>query len=354
MLFRPIVFVAASCAALVAGIPAPLSASPHAPIIRVVRAASSTGTPHFMATLSTPRPSAVGSSPPTHQSLLSYRGGVSGSAIEVTPKVYIVFYGKQWGTATTVRGDMTLSGDPKHMAPRVQDFLRGLYGSENWSTSTTQYCDGPGIALGRTQCGSSGRHVQHRSSSPLAGVWLDNKSNAVAAPTETSIRASAVRAARHFGNVTAAANASVQYVIVAPTKIVPPGFGSQYCAYHSSGASSVGTIAYTTLPYIPDAGSGCGQNLVNAGGAGVLDGVTIVEGHEYAEALTDLLPPHGWLDSSGAENGDKCAWILSGAGKGGNVTLPTGRFAVQSLFSNNANHGAGGCVIFYNSPTNQG
>jgi len=287
-------------------------------------------------------------------SLLSYHGGISGTAIQYTPKVYVVFYGRQWGTATTIGADLTFSGDPAHMAPRVQQFLRGMYGTENWSTSTTQYCDGTSIAVGRTQCGGSGRHTKHATSSPLAGVWYDNASNAVAAPSESSIRASAVRAAKHFGNVTAASNASAQYVIVVPTHIVPPGFGSQYCAYHSSGTSAVGTIAYTNLPYIPDAGFGCGANLVNAGTAGALDGVTIVEGHEYAETLSDLLPPKGWLDSSGAENGDKCAWITSGPGKSANVTFPTGRFAVQSLWSNNAHNNAGGCVIYYNSATSQG
>ncbi len=285
---------------------------------------------------------------------LTFHGGVSSVAIEATPKVYVVFYGNQWGNATTVNGNLTFSGDPKKVAPRVQVFLRGLYGSENWSTSTTQYCDGLGIGAGRIQCGTSGRHIKHPTASPLAGVWYDNASSAVAAPSEATIRASAVRAARHFGNTTPAVNASVQYVIVSPHGIVPTGFGSQYCAYHSSGISSVGTIVYTNLPYIPDAGAGCGQNLVNAGSAGTLDGVTLVEGHEYAEVLTDQFPPTGWLDSSGAENGDKCAWITSGAGKGANTTFPTGRFAVQSLWSNNANGNRGGCVIFYNTASSQG
>ena len=310
---------------------------------------SPTPAPHFMATRSGTRPHLAAST-----GLLTYHGGAAGTAVQATPKVYIVFYGKQWGVASTVGSDLHFSGDPKHMAPRVQDFLRGLYGSENWSTSTTQFCDGSGIAVGRTQCGTSGRHVKHPTTTPLAGAWYDNGANAVPAPSEATIKGSAIRAARHFGNTTAASNASVHYVIVSPTGIVSPGFGSQYCAYHSSGASSVGTIAYTNLPYIPDAGKGCGQNLINSGTAGLLDGVTIVEGHEYAETLTDLLPPTGWIDAQHAENGDKCAWITSGAGKGVNATLPTGRFAVQSLWSNNAHNGTGGCVTFYNSATSQG
>ena len=78
--------------------------------------------------------------------------------------------------------------------------------------------------------------------------------------------------------------------------------------------SSNGLLSYTLIPYIPDAGSSCGQNFVNSGSAGTLDGVTIVEGHEYAETVTDQFPNGGWLDSGGSEIGDKCAWISSGQG----------------------------------------
>ena len=45
-------------------------------------------------------------------------------------------------------------------------------------------------------------------------------------------------------------------------------------------------ITYTNLPYITDAGSSCGEDSVN-GSSGTLDGVSIVEGHELAEAITD-------------------------------------------------------------------
>ena len=51
-----------------------------------------------------------------------------------------------------------------------------------------------------------------------------------------------------------------------------------------------------------------------------IDGVTIVEGHEYAETITDQNPAGGWIDSTGYENGDKCAWVGVG-GTGGGVAL---------------------------------
>ncbi len=76
-------------------------------------------------------------------------------------------------------------------------------------------------------------------------------------------------------------------------------------------------------------------------------GITIVSGHEMAETMTDPFPSTGWLDSSGAEIADKCAWISSGQGASATITLSTGKFAVQSLWSNAFNSDSGGCVLSY-------
>jgi hypothetical protein len=150
-----------------------------------------------------------------------------------------------------------------------------------------------------------------------------------------------VNAAAHFGNTTASKNASVQYVIATATGNSSSGFGTQYCAWHSSTGSSYGNIAYTNLPYITDAGGSCGANF---NGLGANAGITIVGGHEMGETITDQLPSSGWLDSNGAENGDKCAWISSGQGATANISLSGNLFSVQSLWSNAFNSGAGGCV----------
>ena len=93
-----------------------------------------------------------------------------------------------------------------------------------------------------------------------------------------------------------------------------------------------------------DAGASCGANF---NGLGAKAGITIVEGHELAETITDQFPSKGWLDSGGAENGDKCAWISSGQGASANTTFSSGTFPVQSLFSNAFNSNAGGCVISF-------
>ena len=113
---------------------------------------------------------------------------------------------------------------------------------------------------------------------------------------------------------------------------------------HQPGAQR-GPVAFTNMPYVTDMGASCGENFVNAGSAGLLDGVTIVGGHEYAETLTDHFPAGGWIDSAGYENGDKCAWISSGQGASADLALGSGTFAVQSTWANDFNGGAGGCEL---------
>src|SRR5262249_57416498 len=124
--------------------------------------------------------------------------------------------------------------------------------------------------------------------------------------------AAAVNAAAHSGNTPAALNRNAQYVIISPTGADPDGWlENGFCAWHdyngdatlSGGGvtSPYGDIAFTNLPYITDQGSSCGQDFVNFDGT--LDGVSIVEGHEYAETITDQNPAGGWTDATGAENG---------------------------------------------------
>ena len=146
----------------------------------------------------------------------------------------------------------------------------------------------------------------------LSGIWYDNASAAPSKPTQANLASEAINAAAHFGNTTASSNTTVQYVINTATGNNASGFGTQYCAWHSSTSSNYGNIAYTNMPYITDAGTSCGANFVNSGSAGLTDGITIVGGHEFAETESDIYPSSGWLDSRGSENGDKCAWISSG------------------------------------------
>jgi hypothetical protein len=260
---------------------------------------------------------------------LYYHGGVGGIGVETAAKIYLVLWGSQWN-----------GNDPSGEAGILENFYNGAGGS-SWLNSVTQYCQG--VASGTFYCNGVGTAAGNRTRI-FAGVWADNTSSAPSKPRQSQIAAEAVRAAAHFGNTTVASNGSVQYVIATSTGHSSNGFKTQYCAYHSSTSSTYGNVAYTNLPYITDAGASCGANF---NGLGPKAGITIVSGHEMAETITDQFPNGGWLDSSGAENGDKCAWISSGQGASADINLSTGTFAVQSLWSNAFNSGSGGCVLTY-------
>jgi len=260
---------------------------------------------------------------------LAYRGGVGGIGVEDAPKVYLVLFGSQW-----------TNNDPSGESALVQSFLGDVFGS-SWLNSVTQYCQG--VAPGTVVC-SNGADAAGNQNGTFAGVWADNTAAAPSRPSQSQLAAEAVAAAAHFGNTGAGSNVNTQYVIATATGNNSSGFGTQYCAYHSYTSSAYGNVAYTNLPYITDAGASCGANF---NGLGTKAGITIVEGHELAETISDQFPSGGWLDGSGAENGDKCAWISSGQGASASVSIGRSSYPVQSLWSNAFNSGAGGCVLSY-------
>jgi hypothetical protein len=251
----------------------------------------------------TMRASQVGQRDVMATSPLLYNGG----PIQTNPKIYVVFWGSAWNS----------TGDPNGVAARMKAFLPVIGGS-GWNNSTTQY----------TQSG--GAHVGNQTGS-FVGSYVDTTSSPPSRPSQSQLAAEAVKAAAHYGNYTA----NAAYIVALPHGIKPSGFGTQYCAYHSSTTAAGHTIAWTNDPYLPDVGSSCGAGSVNS--PGTLDGVSIVFGHEQAETETDPFPNSGWLDSSGAENGDKCAWVnlINNPNAGGYPTQP--------LWSNSNN----GCVQTY-------
>jgi serine protease len=218
--------------------------------------------PHIMRTRFAPRPMAA---------TLPYNGG----PIQKVPKIYVTFWGPAWST------------DPSGEAAYLQAYLNGIGGSA-WLNSVTQYYDN----LHGNITNPAGQ---------LISTWSDT-SAAPTHPTQSQIGGEGIKSSKHFGY-----SADAVYIIATAHNHNSNGFGSQFCAYHGSANSSNGPVAYTDLPYITDAGSTCGQNSVNPGAGGLLDGVSIVSGHEVAETQTDPIPPTGW-SGSGGENGDLCAW----------------------------------------------
>jgi serine protease len=278
----------------------------------------------------------------TGPNTLSFFGGVGGGAAAVTstPKVYLVFWGNQWGTQSVDgNGNLTFTADYANGAPYLQQLFEGLgTNNELWSGTMTQYCDGPLVALLATSCPSGAPHIGYPSGNALAAVWYDNATAEPTAASSSQIGSEALAAAKHFGNTTAASNRYAQYVVLSAPGLDPDNYlTSGFCAWHDWGSSAVGDLAFTNMPYVMDVGGSCGAGFVNSGGT--LDGYSIVEGHEYAETLTDEFPSNGWVNASnGEEDGDECAWIApGGAGGAADVATATGSFAMQSTWSNDTN-----------------
>ncbi|GAB3855297.1 hypothetical protein GCM10028801_10690 [Nocardioides maradonensis] len=294
----------------------------------------------------------------TGSKTLSYGGGVDGIGVQSGhSKVYLVFYGNQWGTQTTTNGISSFSGDPDHAAEAVQNMFKGIgTNNELWSADLTQWCDGPNVAAGATSCPSNAAFIPYQSGGVLSGVWYDNAAASPTSATGHQLAQEAVTAAGHFGNTTAASNRDAYYVILSPHGTNPDNYQSPtqgYCAWHdwngdttlSGGAasSSYGDIAFSNQPYNMDMGSSCGVNFVNSGSAGTLDGYTMTLGHEWHEMMSDQNPAGGWTNHTGGtydgqENSDECAWISPGAtGGAANIAFATGTFAEQASWSNDTN-----------------
>ena len=94
------------------------------------------------------------------------------------------------------------------------------------------------------------------------------------------------------------------------TSTFPKGGG--FCAWHSYASVGGQNIAVAYMPNTSGvAGCDPGNNFGLAGSEG-LRSLANVTSHEFMEAITDAVPSsttYGWVDSSGSEIGDKCAWL---------------------------------------------
>ena len=124
-----------------------------------------------------------------------------------------------------------------------------------------------------------------------------------------------------------------------------PGF----CGYHSWSLASAGIALYADIPYPTAFSYSCVLSQA-PDGSPASDGALSLISHEHNEAITDPMG-NGWIDSTGNENGDLCAWTfgtpLGGAsGAQWNQLINGHHYQLQQEFSNEnyaLNHAAG-CV----------
>jgi serine protease len=332
---------------------------------------------------------------------LPYPGNMAywGGHVQTNPKIYLVYWG--WGEPGAFPGQTcssesisegslsaTLGCDPDGAGKYMANFVQQIGGTA-WANLQNQYY----------QSGSSGTQTHiNEGGDLLAGMWADDSNDITglaktsasnppgATNTYTDLAAEAARAVQYFestGQLSASDLPNADIMVLQPPAYSDPNALSQgYCAFHDWAASGfegglynglpVENFAWSNIPYQLAINSNgvnvCGENAVNTDAAGKLDGFSIVLGHEAQETITDpgaedisgsglsTTNLGGWYDAADAnENGDKCAWV------GENLLTATGppepipgalgdiqgnaggRFAVQSLWSNDAAAGAGYC-----------
>jgi hypothetical protein len=113
---------------------------------------------------------------------------------------------------------------------------------------------------------------------------------------------------------------------------------ASYCAWHSYGQCGGVPVQFAFFWKL-DGDPGCDPQSAVPNESQGLAALANVSGHELSEARTDPASPGAWYDSSGAENGDKCAWTFN---------VPYVKFSngsewkIQGEWSNNAyNSGTG-------------
>lgn len=232
---------------------------------------------------------------------LSYYGG----AVQTTPSVVLILWG------------FKKAGDPDQVGPLLKTYQSNMGGSAH-NNIYTQYYQGSGASL---------TYITNPTTQLVKVVnW---KKKVPSAPSEYEMAQVAVKVANKL-KLTSGINTS--YVVAAPYHHDPSGFLTQgWCAYHSTAKANSGTISWTNLPYMPDGGTSCGGNIIGAPSdeSAADEGVTIVEGHEQGESVTDPIPGAGWYNGNYGEIGDICAWQNIQ-----NDTFGSYSFTMQPMWSN--------------------
>jgi hypothetical protein len=111
-----------------------------------------------------------------------------------------------------------------------------------------------------------------------------------------------------------------------------PRGNAGYCAWHASGSINATAVQFAFFWKL-DADPGCDPADTSGLHSQGLAALVNVAGHELSEARSDPASPGAWYDSSGAENGDKCAWSFGAP----LVTFSDGsRWKIQGEWSNAA------------------
>lgn len=243
----------------------------------------------------------VGSTGPVTP-LIAYRGG----PLLQTPVVYVIWYGN-WNSSN---GSDTPAGQQI-----VRDFLNSIGGSPYFNINQT-YSQAPYTITGNVTFGGE------FSDAGSAGLNL----------TDSSI----LKIVQNALNKGLAYDPNgVYFVLTSSANVKKNGFCTSYCGWHTAGKTTKGRVRYSFVGNANKCINNCSaQSLKSPNGNPGVDGMISVIAHELEETTTDPDPSSGWVDSSGAENADKCAWTFGtlqqdSAGAYYNMTLGGRNYLIQ-------------------------
>lgn len=259
-----------------------------------------------------------------------------GGPVQHAPRVYLVFWGPKWNSNST----------HKTVKNYLIAFYKGLgQGADHWSLTESQYPDKTGRPkFGRSLFAGSiviptapPHNVTLTQLGKAAANWAGNRFKIALSNAHNAEIVLASQSGTCFapaGGLNFAGNCGK-----APTATT-----SGYCAFHTFDNVSNTFLPFVNLPFQLDAKAGCGANFVKLNNPKnqPIEGFSISGGHETAETITDPRE-NAWVDGndsiSGGEVADKCAWAGTAWSQNprdpiGPISLSTGNFVVQSLWSN--------------------
>jgi hypothetical protein len=246
---------------------------------------------------------------------ITYHGGPVMTA--ATTNLYYIWYGN-WSNYSTAKTVLAAFGS-------------SLGGTPAYNVNTSYY---------------NGSSVKVKNSVTLVSQVSDSYSQGTTL-SDAGVLA-VVTKAISSGALPKDANA-LYFVLTSPDVQESSGFGSQYCGWHDHATVSGTDIKYSFVGNpLTIAPSGCGVNNPSPNGDGGADAMTSVIYHELSETVSDP-DINAWYDSTGAENGDKCAWnfgttFTTSNGAKANQTFGSRNWLLQQMW---LNVGSGSCVQKY-------
>ncbi len=232
--------------------------------------------------------------------------------------VYYIWYGNWTGnTATTILTDLASS----------------VGGSSHYNINTTYY---------------QGSTTKQYISNLVTYIGSTNDSYSQGTALSDAQIQTVVSSAISSGRLPNDTN-GVYFVLTSADVTASSGFCTQYCGWHTNGTIAGSNIKYSFVGNpATKCPSGCGVKTLSPNGNGGADAMASIIMHELEETVTDP-NLNAWYDSTGYENGDKCAWNFGATYTAANGALANMKIGTRDYYiqQNWVNAAGGYCAKQY-------